>query len=105
MALQGALAEAVRKGWVIEFGNVALDGTNPKSVDTNVLIEGAMVSLKTKATPGVATSVVTWYVETATPAQLDIYGWKVTNSSTTTMIAATGSETVTWIVWGPKLGG
>ncbi len=103
MALHGALAEAVRKGWSIEFGTEDLDGTNPKEVTTSVVIQGAMVCLNTKTAPAVATHLATYYVETATPNQLDIYGWKPTSNSNPTMVAATDSEPVTWIVWGPHI--
>lgn len=101
MSLYGALAEAVRSGWSIEFGSVDLDGTNPKSVTTNVTIQGAMVCLKTKTTVALLTHLVTYFVEDATPNQLDIYGWKPAGSGDTTMEAATDSETVSWIAWGP----
>ena len=101
MALYGALAEAVRKGWSIEMGTIALDGTNPTSVTTNVDIQGAMVCLNTKTALGDLTHAVSYFVETATRNQLDIYGWKPTSSSVTTLVAATDTEPVTWIVWGP----
>ena len=100
MSLLGSLAEAVRKGWAVEFGTEALAG-NPTTVTTNVLIEGAMVCLNTKTTLADLTHVVTYFVETATPNELDIYGWKTTSGSDPTLVAATDTEPVTWIVWGP----
>ena len=102
MSIFGAIGEAVRKGWSVDWGTVALAG-NPTSVSTNVLIEGAIVSLKTKTALALLTHAVTWFVEAATPAQLDIYGWKPTNADTTTKIAATDTETVSWIAWGPHI--
>ena len=102
MALYGALGEATRRGWVVEFGTEDLAG-NPTSITTGVLIQGAIVVLNTKTALGDLTLAVSYFVETATPNQLDIYGWKATNSSTTTMIAATDTEPVSWIVWGPRL--
>jgi len=101
MSLFGSLAEAVRNGWSIEFGTEALDGSNPTSVTTNVTIQGAMVCLNTKTTIADLTHLVSYFVETATPNQLDIYGWKTTSGSDPTMVAATDTEPVTWIVWGP----
>lgn len=101
MAIYGALAEAVRKGWSIEFGTEALDGSNPTSVTTNVTIQGAMVCLNTKTTVADLTHGVTYFVEDATPNQLDIYGWKSTSGTDPTWAAATDNEPVTWIVWGP----
>lgn len=100
-----ALAEAVRKGWVIEFGVLSALAGNPTTVVTNVLIEGAVVSLKTKTTLADLTHIVTYFVETATPHELDIYGWKTTSGTDPTLVAATDTEPVSWVVWGPKLGG
>ncbi len=102
MSLYGALGEAVRNGWVVEFGTDDLAG-NPTSITTSVNIQGALVSLKTKTTLADLTHVVTWFVETATPNELDIYGWKTTSGSDPTMIAATDTEPVSWIVWGPRI--
>lgn len=101
MALYGALGEAVRNGWVVEFGTTALAG-NPTSVTTGVLIQGAMVVLNTKTTLADLTHVVTYFVETATPNQLDIYGWK-SAAADPTMEAATDTEPVSWLVWGPRI--
>ncbi len=102
MALYGALGEAVRKGWVVEFGVDDLAG-NPTSITTSVIIKGAIVVLKTKTTLADLTHVVTWFVETATPNELDIYGWKTTSGSDPTMVAATDTEPVSWVVWGPHI--
>jgi hypothetical protein len=102
MALYGALGESVRKGWVVEFGTEDLAG-NPTSVTTGVLIQGAIVVLNTKTALADLTHVVTYFVETATPNQLDIYGWKATSTSVTTLIAATDTEPVSWMVWGPRI--
>ncbi len=99
-----ALAEAVRKGWAVEFGVDSLAG-NPTTIETSVLIQGAVVSLKTKTTLADLTHVVTWFVETATPHELDIYGWMTDSGSDPTMKATTLTEPVSWVVWGPKVGG
>jgi len=100
MSLFNALNEAVRNGWAVDFGSVALDGTNPTSVTTNVIIQGALVCLNTKVALGDATQAVTWFVETATGNQLDIYGWKNISGTDPTLVAATDTETVTWMAWG-----
>ncbi len=102
MPLYGALGEAVRNGWVVEFGTDVLAG-NPTSITTTVNIQGAIVSLKTKTTLADLTHVVTWFVETATPNELDIYGWKTTSGSDPTLVAATDTEPVSWVVWGPRV--
>ncbi len=103
MSLYGALGEAVRKDWVVAFGVVDLDGSNPTSVTTNVSIQGATVTLKTKTTVADLTSLVTWFVETATPNRLDIYAWKNESGSDPTMAASTDTEPVSWMVWGPRV--
>ncbi len=102
MALYGALAEAVRKGWSIEFGSVVLS-SGIATATTNVNIQGAMVCLKTKTALADLTHAVTYFVETATPNELDIYGWKTTSGSDPTMVTATDTETVSWIAWGPHV--
>jgi hypothetical protein len=100
MSLFNALNEAVRNGWAVDFGSVALDGTNPTSVITNVMIQGAIVVMNTKTALGDATHAVTWFVETATGNQLDIYGWMPVSGTDPTHVASTGTETVTWMAWG-----
>lgn len=102
MSLYGALGESVRKDWVVEFGVDDLAG-NPTSITTSVNIQGAAVSLKTKTALADLTHVVTWFVETATPNELDIYGWKTTSGTDPTLIAATDTEPVSWVVWGPRV--
>ena len=102
MALYGALAEAVRQGWAVEFGTTALAG-NPTSVTTKVRIQGAVLVLNTKTALGDLTHAVSYFVETATPNQLDIYGWKPISGTDPTLVAATDTEPVSWMVWGPHI--
>ncbi len=102
MAVMGALAEAVRNGWSIEMGAVALS-SGIATVTLNLKIEGAMVCLNTKTALADLTHAVTWFVETATPDELDIYGWKTTSGTDPTMVTATDTETVSWIAWGPVI--
>ena len=102
MSLLGSLAEAVRNGWAVEMGTVSLS-SGIATITTKVLIEGAMVCLNTKTALADLTHAVTYFVETATPEQLDIYGWKTTSGSDPTMVTATDTEPVTWIVWGPVI--
>lgn len=101
MSLLGSFAEAVRNGWAFDMGTIALDGSNPTSVTTKVTIQGAMLVMNTKTAPGDNTSVVTWFVETATAQQLDIYGWKPILGTDPTLVASDGTETVQWVAWGP----
>lgn len=79
-------------------GETALDGSNPTPVATGLTsIVACAVSIKTTAAPGVSTTLITYDTSTAT---LNLYGWKPTNSSTTTMIASTSTDTVGWVCFG-----
>lgn len=102
MALYGALAEAVRKGWSVEFGSVVLS-SGIATATTSVNIQGAMVCLNTKVALGDLTQAVSYFVETATPNELDIFGWKNTSGTDPTLVTATDTETVSWIAWGPHI--
>ena len=82
----------------IVAGEIALDASNPTPVVTGLsIITGVGLALKGTATPGVGTSILTYGVSGGT---LDIYAWKVTSSSVTTLIASTGTETVGYVVTG-----
>lgn len=100
MALQGALGELIRRDEVVVRGEVALDASNPTPVATGLKsISAVYVVLKGTAAPGVGTSILTY---NTTGGLLDIYAWKVTSTSVTTLIASTGTETVSYIVIGVK---
>ncbi len=82
-------------------GEIALDASNPTSVVTGFdVITSVALSLKGTAAPGVGTSVLSHNVAAATPGQLDIYAWKVTGTTDTTLIASTGTETVGYVITG-----
>lgn len=94
----GLVALLGAAGYKIARGETALDGTNPTPAATGLTtIVAAAISLKGTAAPGVGTSVVTYGTSSGT---LNLYGWKVTSSSDTTLIASTGTETVGWIAVG-----
>lgn len=89
---------AVAAGYKIARGETALDGSNPTDIATGLTtIVACAATIKATATPGVSTSVITYGSSGAT---LSLYGWKVTNSSTTTMIASTGTDTIGWVCLG-----
>lgn len=97
-----AIAQYSRGGaaFTMVRGETALDGSNPTPVATGLSsIAACTVSIKSTATPGVSTSVVTYGTSSGT---LNLYGWTVTNSSTTTMIASTGTDTIGWICFGTE---
>lgn len=79
-------------------GEVALDGSNPTPVATGLSTITAVVITQKKATaPGVGTSVFTY---DTTAGTLNIYAWKPTSNSDPTLIASTGTETVSYVAFG-----
>ena len=84
----------------IARGEVALDGSNPTAATTGLTtISSASVSLKGSSAPGVGTSVLTYDISSGT---LNIYAWKVTATGDATLIASTGTETVSWVAIGTQ---
>ena len=90
-------------------GEVALDGSNPTTVNLpnfHAAITAVSVSLKGSSAPGVGTSVLTYDytaesgVGTGGTSTLDIYAWKPTDATDPTLIASTGTETVSYVVSG-----
>lgn len=100
MALQGALGEFVRRDEVVVRGEVALDGTNPTPIATGLKsISAVHLALTFITAPGLNTSVLTYGISDGT---LNIYAWKPTGATNPTLIASTGTETVSYIVIGVK---
>lgn len=83
----------------IASGETALDGSNPTPVTTGLTtITACTLSIKaTSITTG--TSVVSYNTSAGT---LSMYGWKPTGTSTTTLTASTGTDTIGWICTGTK---
>jgi len=82
----------------IVSGEIALDGTNPTVVNTELTtIYGAAVSLKQTGAPGVTATTVTYNTSGGT---LNIYAWKPTGSGDATLIAATDTDPVGYVVMG-----
>jgi hypothetical protein len=93
----GAVA-GVANGYKLARGVTALDGSNPTPITTGLTaVTGFACALAGTSTPGVGTSVITYDISGGT---VNLYAWKVTNSSTTTLIASTGTENVAWIAIG-----
>jgi|GEM_PF-1645179 len=78
-------------GYLIQTGEVALSA-GTASVTTG-LASIASCTLTVKSATAPTTELVTYNTSGGT---LSIYGWKSTNSSTTTLTATTGTETVGW---------
>jgi len=80
-------------------GEVALDGSNPTAVTINEVdtIVGVTVSMLNASAPALGTSVITYAF---TGNVLSIYAWKPTGAGDTTLVASTGTETVSYVVMG-----
>jgi len=97
VALTGGVI-GVAAGYKIARGETALDGSNPTPVATGLATVIAFVAtLKGSAAPGVGTSVLTAVISGATG---NVYAWKVTSSSDTTLVASTGTESFYWVAVG-----
>lgn len=80
-------------------GTIALDGSNPTPVTTGLTeLIGASATLVGSSAPGVGTSEVT--IVLSPSGVLNIYAWKPTAAGDATLIASTGTETVSWVAWG-----
>jgi hypothetical protein len=79
-------------------GEIALDGSNPTPVATGLkTIVSVSLALKGTSAPGDNTSVVTYGISGGT---LNLYAWKNTSGSDPTLVASTGTETVSYVVVG-----
>lgn len=91
-------AKGVAAGYKVARGETALDGSNPTPVASGLAtIVACSLTIKATAAPGVGTSVVTYDTSTST---LNMYGWKVTGTGDTTLIASTGTDTIGWVCVG-----
>lgn len=92
------LAAMAALGKVVRFGTATLDGSGATPVATGLTaVEGGIAVIKKATSPGVGTSVMT---VNPNGANLDVYPWKVTSSSVTTLIASDGTEDIYWLAWG-----
>jgi hypothetical protein len=80
-------------------GEVALDGSNPTVIDTGRLrgIVSVAVSLRSSPAPGLNTSQLTYDLVGRT---LHVYAWKPTSATNPTLIASTGTETISYTIVG-----
>lgn len=102
-AAAGALSApiaGVAGGYKLARGETALDGSNPTTVITGLATVVSFVAmLKSTATPGDSTSVLTWNPN-GTAGSADVYAWKNTSGTDPTLVASTGTETFDWIAIG-----
>lgn len=79
-------------------GEIALDASNPTPVVTGLTtIVGVGLAIKGTSAPGDNTSVLTYGASGGT---LSIYAWKNTSGTDPTLVASTGTETVSYVVMG-----
>ena len=96
-----ALATApagVAAGYVVARGTIALDGSNPTAITTGLTtVTGFSATLQGSSAPGTGTSVLTHTISSGT---VSVYAWKVTAAGDATLIASTGTETISWVAVG-----
>lgn len=103
MALQGALAEAAREGKEVLTGTIQLDGSNPTTITTPFAqIDAVAVQLLGSSAPGLGTSVVTASFTASGDSTVDLYAWKPTGATDPTLIASTGTESVSYTIVGRR---
>jgi hypothetical protein len=97
----GLLTDVSNATGKVASGVLTLDGSNPSSAATGLTSAVNCVVTEFGApTPGTDPVIFT-VSTTAGNGQLDVYAWKFTNSSTTTLIASTNSAAqVEWICKG-----
>lgn len=97
-AVTSNIVSGVAAGYKIARGETALDGTNPTPVTTSLTtIVSCTLTVKIATSTGVDTSMLTYGTSSGT---LNMYAWKPTSSSDTTLVASTGTQTVGWICVG-----
>lgn len=85
-------------GYKVARGEIALDGTNPTSVAHGLTTCVAFTAtLKGTAAPGTSTSVLTANIN---GSNVDVYAWKPTSTTDTTLTASGGTETFYWTAIG-----
>jgi len=84
----------VANGYKLARGEATLDGSNPTPIASGLAtIIACGASLKGSVAPGVGTSVLTTVLSGTT---VNVYGWKVTSTSDTTLVASTGTDAFYW---------
>lgn len=81
------------------YGTIALDGTNPTPIATGLSeLVGGAATLVGAAAPGVGTSLITCVL--SPNGVMNLYAWKVTGTGDATLVASSGTETVSWVAFG-----
>lgn len=90
---------AVAAGYTIARGETALDGSNPTPVATGLTTVVSFVATIKKAT-ALGTALTQLTADISTGGTVNVYAWKVTSSSDTTLIASTSTESFYWVAVG-----
>ena len=78
-------------------GELALDGSNT-TIETGLrAVVSVALSLRGAPAPGLNTSQLTYDV---VGSRVDVYAWKPTSVSNPTLIASTGTDTVSYVIVG-----
>jgi hypothetical protein len=92
------VALGTTNGRKINGGTIALDGSNPTPVAHGLTTcTGFVAILQGTSAPGDNTSVLTYNIN---GANVDVYAWKNTGGTDPTLVASTGTETISWIAIG-----
>ena len=79
-------------------GEIALDGSNPTPIVTPLTtIVAVVLTIKSAVAPGDNTSVLTYDISGGT---INVYAWKNTGGTDPTLVAATSTETLSWVAVG-----
>lgn len=98
MALQGAVAEAVREGKEIQVGETLI--TASVVVDTPFAdIDAVLITHRTSDAPGVGSLHFTYDI---VGNVVTLYAWKATGTADVTLVAGTVETTVDYIILGRR---
>ena len=79
-------------------GEVALDAANPTVLQTGLrAVASVTLTVKANATPGLNTSILTYEV---VGGLVNVFAWKPTSATNPTLIASTGTETISYVIVG-----
>ncbi|UOF78781.1 hypothetical protein [Caudoviricetes sp.] len=84
--------------WKIVHGTIALDGSNPTLIATALNdIKSVVLTLQGSSAPGDGTSTLTYTVSAGT---VSVYAWTNTTGTDPTLVASTGTETISYTIIG-----
>lgn len=79
-------------------GEAALDGANPTPITTGLrVIDSVSLALRGSASPGDATSVLTYDI---VGGVVNVYAWQNTTGTDPTLVASAGTQTFSFFIVG-----